>query len=207
MLVLVAWCLGLWPIQRGVIVIDISTAQGLPIMKYCPQCTATLAMTTLDDEPRLACSDRCGFVHWDNPTPVVAVVVETREGVVLAHNKNWPAKAYSIITGFLERGETPEQCALRETEEELGLKGTHADFIGFELFDGQGFSGEEFNQLIIGFHVRADGDIVLDERELDHAKIIAVEKLKGWDSATGRILQRWLDRLPHASSPNGSQSR
>lgn len=162
-------------------------------MKYCPACRATLEVADLDGEERLLCSDRCGFVHWDNPTPVVAVVVETQTGVVLAHNKNWPAGAFSIITGFLEKGETPEQCALRETQEELGLQASKAEFIGFELFNGKGFSGELFNQLIMGFHLRADGEIYLDEQELDEYKIIPLDKLKGWDSATGRIVQRWLD--------------
>ncbi|WP_420592365.1 NUDIX domain-containing protein [Bacterioplanoides sp.] len=164
-------------------------------MKFCPNCTAELETAEHDGEQRILCSQRCGFVHWDNPTPVVAVVVETDEGIVLAHNKNWPPKAYSIITGFLERGETPEQCALRETEEELGLVGKTAEFIGFELFNGKGYSGEEFNQLIIGFYVRASGTIVLDEKELDAAKIISRDKLKGWGTATGQIVQRWLDNI------------
>ena len=85
-------------------------------------------------------------------------------------------------------------CAIRETEEELGLKADHAEFIGFELFDGQGFNGQEFNQLIIGFHIYAEGDIQLDENELDEYKIISLDKIKGWGSATGKILNRWLER-------------
>ena len=163
-------------------------------MKYCPQCKADINVQVIDGEERRACSVQCGFVFWDNPTPVVAVVVETPDGVVLAHNKLWPAGKYSIITGFLERGETPEICALRETEEELGLRGERAEFIGFELFDGKGFNGHEYNQVIIGFYVYAEGVITLDENELDEYKIISVDKLKGWGSATGKIVQRWLDQ-------------
>lgn len=162
-------------------------------MKYCPQCQADISIQIIDGEQRRACSVRCGFVFWDNPTPVVAVVVETPEGVVLAHNKLWPPGMFSIITGFLERGETPEMCAIRETEEELGLKAEHADFIGFELFDGKGVSGQEFNQLIIGFHIFANGDIRLDENELDEFKVIPLHKAKGWGTATGKLLGRWLD--------------
>jgi NADH pyrophosphatase NudC (nudix superfamily) len=163
-------------------------------MKFCPQCQSDISIQVIDGEQRRACSVQCGFVFWDNPTPVVAVVVETPEGIVLAHNKLWPPGKFSIITGFLERGETPEMCAIRETEEELGLKADHAEFIGFELFDGQGFNGQEFNQLIIGFHIYAEGDIQLDENELDEYKIISLDKIKGWGSATGKILNRWLER-------------
>lgn len=162
-------------------------------MKFCPQCQADISIQMLDGEERSACSVQCGFVFWDNPTPVVAVVVETPEGVVLAHNKLWPPKMFSIITGFLERGETPEMCAIRETEEELGLKASYAEFIGFELFDGKGINGQEFNQLIIGFHVSVDGEIRLDENELDEFKIIPLDKIQGWGTATGKLLGRWAE--------------
>ena len=161
-------------------------------MKYCPQCQADIEIRIIDGEERKACAVSCGFVFWDNPTPVVAVVVETPEGGVLAHNKLWPPGMFSIITGFLERGETPEICALRETEEELGLSATGATFIGFELFDGKGVNGHDYNQLIIGFHVKAQGAITLDQNELDTYKIIPTEKLRGWNTATGKIVERWL---------------
>ena len=164
-------------------------------MKFCPMCQASMEIRSVDGEERLACASACGFVHWDNPTPVVAVVVETDDGIVLAHNRLWPQGMFSIITGFLERGETPEQCALRETQEELGLTGTQADFIGFELFDGRGVNGHEYNQLIIGFYVRVSGDIRLDENELDEYKVIPRDRLKGWNSATGKIVTRWLTTL------------
>lgn len=163
-------------------------------MQYCPQCKASLKNTIIDEFNRLACEDDCGYVFWDNPTPVVAVVVETPHGVVLAHNKAWPQGRFSVITGFLERGEHPQLCALRETAEELGLQAQQAQFIGFEVFDGVGTSGDVFNQLIIGFHVYAEGDIVLDDNELDDYKIIPLDSLKGWSSATGRIVSQWLQQ-------------
>lgn len=163
-------------------------------MQYCPQCKADLKPRVIDEFERLACADECGYVFWDNPTPVVAVVVETPQGVVLAHNIAWPPGRFSVITGFLERGEHPQLCALRETAEELGLQSPQANFIGFEVFDGPGTSGEIFNQLIIGYHVYAEGQIVLDERELDEYKIVPLDELKGWQSATGRIVAQWLQQ-------------
>jgi NADH pyrophosphatase NudC (nudix superfamily) len=71
-------------------------------------------------EVRSACSASCGFIHYDNPTPVVAAVLEHNGKVVLAHNRAWPETLrsfYGLITGFLERAESPEQCALREVKE------------------------------------------------------------------------------------------
>jgi hypothetical protein len=43
---------------------------------------------------RLACGAGCGFVHWDNPAPVVAALVEYHGRVVLARNQGWAAGAF-----------------------------------------------------------------------------------------------------------------
>ena len=72
----------------------------------------------------------CGFVLWDNPTPVVAAIVEYNGAVVLVRNKAWTQKFFGLVTGFLEKGETPDAAVLREVKEELGLAGTTAEFIG-----------------------------------------------------------------------------
>jgi NAD+ diphosphatase len=56
-------------------------------------------------------------------------VVEHEGMIVLAHNRAWPQTLrsfYGLITGFLERAESPEHCALREVKEELDLEGTAA---------------------------------------------------------------------------------
>jgi 8-oxo-dGTP pyrophosphatase MutT (NUDIX family) len=47
-------------------------------------------------------------------------VVEHGGKVVLARNRAWPVAFYGLISGFLERGEAPEEGALREVKEELG---------------------------------------------------------------------------------------
>src|SRR5690242_5006397 len=115
--------------------------------KFCPRCAAPLIARSLQSESRLVCSANCGFVHYDNPIPVVAAVVEHNGMIVLAHNRLWPERLklfYGLITGFLERGESPEQCALREVKEELDLDATQASLIGVYPF-------EQMNQVIIGY--------------------------------------------------------
>ena len=74
--------------------------------------------------PRMACvAEGCGFVHWDNPTPVVAAVVEHEGQIILARNKLWPVSFYALITGFLERTDpSPHEAVQREVAEELGLQ-------------------------------------------------------------------------------------
>jgi NAD+ diphosphatase len=155
--------------------------------KYCPCCAAPLVDCTVQKEVRRACSAKCGFIHYDNPTPVVAAVVEHDGMVVLAHNRAWPAALgsfYGLITGFLERAESPEQCALREVKEELNLHGTSATLIG-----AYGF--EQMNQVIVAYHVPAQGTVTLNE-ELDDFRHVPLHECKAWPAGTGFALRDWL---------------
>ena len=154
---------------------------------FCPCCAAPLTERTLQGEIRRACSANCGFVHYDNPTPVVAAVVEHNGMVVLAHNRAWPQaykSFYGLITGFLERGESPEQCALREVKEELDLVGTATTLIGVYGF-------EQMNQVIIAYHVPAKGTVTLNH-ELDDFRHVGLGECEVWPGGTGFALRDWL---------------
>ena len=89
--------------------------------RYCPQCRSELAPVERGGQTRLACP-QCSFVHWGNPVPVVAAVVERAGRVVLVHSLGRPPHWYGLVAGFLERGEHPEAAVLREVAEELGAR-------------------------------------------------------------------------------------
>jgi NADH pyrophosphatase NudC (nudix superfamily) len=155
-------------------------------MKFCPQCGHELAPIEIDDHSRLTCaSPSCDFVHWDNPTPVVAGIVEINGCVVLTRNKGWPEKWYGVVAGFLEKGETPEDAILREVEEELGLAGELISFVGY-------YSFFERNQLILAYHIRTEGEIQLGP-ELEHAKLVPIDEVRPWPMGTGPALRDWLE--------------
>jgi NAD+ diphosphatase len=159
----------------------------MPQFRYCPHCAAVMGERSVRGETRSICLANCGFIHYDNPTPVVAAVVEHNGMVVLAHNRAWPPALrsfYGLITGFLERGETPEQCALREVKEELNLDGTTASLIGVYTF-------EQMNQVIIAYHIQADGTITLNE-ELDDFRHVPAQECTAWAGGTGLALRDWL---------------
>jgi NAD+ diphosphatase len=155
--------------------------------RFCPRCAAPLAQRRVQGEVRSACSANCGYIHYDNPTPVVAAIVEHNGMVVLAHNRAWPQTLrsfYGLITGFLERAESPEQCALREVKEELDLVGTAATLIGVYPF-------EQMNQVIIAYHVLANGTVALNH-ELDDCRHVPLGECTAWSSGTGLALRDWL---------------
>ena len=154
-------------------------------LRFCPHCAAALEETTMGGAERQRCpKPDCGFIHWNNPTPVVAALVETPQGVILAHNREWPRGVISIITGFLEPEEEPTEAVLREVEEELGLVSDHAELIGLYPF-------ARMNQLIMAYHVKARGEVRLGD-ELDEFRVIPVEKLKGWNFGTGLAVSDWI---------------
>lgn len=162
--------------------------------RYCPQCAQPLiarADAGSPDVQRQACPDTaCGFMHWDNPTPVVAAVVEHEGHVILARNKAWPVPFYALITGFLEKTDpSPEEAVVREVKEELDLDATGAHFIGHYRF-------ERMNQIILAYHVPATGVITLGEELVDY-KRIAPEKARYWPISTGLALRDWLVSQGH----------
>ena len=93
-------------------------------VRYCPHCATELQPITLaedgGDKERLRCP-ACGWTHWNNPTPVLAAIVEVDGKVLLARNAAWPGKMFALITGFMEAGESPQEGIAREVKEETNL--------------------------------------------------------------------------------------
>ncbi len=152
---------------------------------FCPQCGAALADVPYEGATRRGCAaEGCGFVHYENPVPVAAAIVERPDGVILARNAAWPEKLFGLITGFVERGEHPALTAAREVEEELGLTPSEPTFVGVYDFP-------QMNQVIIAYHVTVTGEPTLSA-ELAAWKVIPVEKLRPWPMGTGYALRDWL---------------
>ena len=143
-------------------------------MNFCPQCASILKTQLIDEHERLVCTSvECNYVYWNNPIPVVAALVEVDNQFVLARNKAWPEEFYSLITGFMEAYEVPIDSIARETKEELNL-----DFISGQLLGHYPFA--QMNQLIIAYHVKAQGNIKLNE-ELSDYKLLSLSQLQDYD--------------------------
>jgi NAD+ diphosphatase len=152
--------------------------------KFCPQCASPLEERDLTGRQRLACSGGCGYVFYNNPLPVVAALVEHEGKILLARGKGWPAGMFGLITGFLERDESPEEGVLRELTEETGLTGEIAGLIGVYPFPQR-------NELIVAYHVRATGTVSLSE-ELEETKAVLPERLRPWSFGTGLAVRDWV---------------
>lgn len=159
----------------------------MPHPKFCQACATPLEWIALMEDggpkERLRCPN-CGHTHWNNPTPVLAAIVEYRGQVLLARNAAWPGKMFALITGFMEAGETPEEGIRREIAEETGLTVTALKLIGVHDF-------QRMNQVLITYHALAEGQIVLSP-ELAEYKLLAPEQVRCWPAGTGFALADWL---------------
>jgi NAD+ diphosphatase len=163
--------------------------------RFCPQCATVLApieqMEDSGPKTRLRCP-ACNFTHWNNPTPVLAAVVECvdRDGrLLLARNAAWTHRMFALITGFMEAGESPEAGITREVAEETGLTVDAVSLIG--VYDFQ-----RMNQVIVAYHAQARGEIRLSP-ELAEYKLFAPADVQCWPAGTGHALAQWLRSRGH----------
>jgi len=155
--------------------------------KFCPQCaTALERIAQMEDggwKERLRCA-ACGYTHWNNPTPVLAAVIEYQGQVLLARNAAWPGKVFALITGFMEAAESPKEGIAREITEETNLQTSELNLIG--VYDFQ-----RMNQVIIAYHAVCAGEVRLspelaEYRLFDHADVLC------WPAGTGYAMADWL---------------
>jgi NADH pyrophosphatase NudC (nudix superfamily) len=156
--------------------------------KFCPVCATSLVMRADEQEAgklRLACPDG-HWTHWDNPLPVLAALVEIDGKMLLARNAAWPEGRFALITGFMERDETPEQGIAREIKEETDLDANQITLIGVYEFMRK-------NELIIAYHVKASGEIRLSPELLEY-RLVAPPDLRPWPAGTGYAVAEWMRR-------------
>ena len=155
--------------------------------KVCPQCATPLQLITQledgGDKERLRCT-ACDFTHWNNPTPVLAAVIEYEGKILLARNAAWAGKMYALITGFMEAGETPQGGITREIQEETNLATSELNLIG--VYDFQ-----RMNQIIIAYHAVCSGEVKLSPELVDY-KLYGFDEVMCWPAGTGYALADWL---------------
>ncbi len=160
--------------------------------RFCPRCATPLALLIQAEDggekARLRCP-ACGFTHWNNPTPVLAAVIEYDGQILLARNAAWPGRMFALITGFMEAGETPRDGIAREILEETNLTVSSLNLIG--VYDFQ-----RMNQVIIAYHAVASGEVRLSP-ELAEYRLYAPGSVRCWPAGTGYALADWLRARGH----------
>ncbi len=151
--------------------------------QFCPQCATPLAWVCVEEDggptDRLRCP-ACGFTHWNNPTPVLAAVIEYGDQILLARNAAWPGRMFALITGFMEAGESPQEGIRREILEETALQTERLQLVGVYEF-------KRMNQVIIAYSAVCSGTVCLSP-ELAEYKLFDPADVRCWPAGTGMAL-------------------
>lgn len=148
--------------------------------KFCGVCGYSMEKKESDTERALVCP-ACGYTTWPRTSPAIIVAVTKGDKLLLAHNKNFAVGMYSVIAGFVELGETFEQCVRREVFEEVGIQVDNIKYFGNQPWPFP-------NSMMIAYTAKyAGGDIKVDNDEIVHADWYSKEEIPGMYRETKSI--------------------
>ena len=133
----------------------------------------------------------CGRLEFPRISPAIIVLILRDDGkALLAHNKKFAGKVYSLIAGFTEAGESLEAAVIREVREEVGLEVRDTTYVASQPWPFP-------NSLMIGFTARyAGGLITPDGEEIEDARWFSRDELPdlpGFGSVSRYLINLWLD--------------
>ena len=135
--------------------------------KFCPLCRFYLRKKQVDGRKRLVCQ-KCGWIYYGNPLPVVVCVAIDKEGSILIVKRNLKPgiNKWALPGGFVESNEIPEVACVRELEEETGLKGKIKRLIGVYIQKTKEYG----SLLVMGYEVKISKGSLSLNNELKDAK-------------------------------------
>ena len=136
--------------------------------RFCGSCGG--AMQQVGGERAMRCP-RCELQHYPRLSPSMIVLVTRGDEVLLARSPRFVTGVYSTLAGFVETGESVEQCVAREVREEVGVEVRNLQYLG-----SQGWPFP--HSLMLGFHAEyAGGEIVMQADEIEDAQWFSVHSL------------------------------
>ncbi len=134
----------------------------------------------------------CGYVAYPRVSPAMMVLVTRGRELLLARAHRFPPAMYSALAGFVEPGETIEDCIRREVREEVGVE---VDRITYFASQSWAFP----HSLMIAFTAEyAGGELRPDETEIAEARWFAfdaVPVLPPSVSIARRLIEATVARL------------
>lgn len=94
--------------------------------RFCPACGTPAEQQT----PIMKKCPTCGYEIYPPISTAIIVLIRRGEEILLVHARNFRGTFYGLVAGFLEAGETLEQCVEREVKEETGLQVKNITYFG-----------------------------------------------------------------------------
>ena len=115
--------------------------------------------------------ERCGYVAYPRVSPAMMALVTRGRELLLARSHRFPQGMYSALAGFVEPGETIEDCIVREVREEVGV-----EVANLRYFASQSWSFP--HSLMIAFTAEyAGGELRCDDSEIAEARWFPADAL------------------------------
>jgi NAD+ diphosphatase len=168
--------------------------------RFCGRCG--LPLHSREKERTKECP-QCGLLHFPRLSPAVIVLVERGRKLLMARSPHFASGVYSVIAGFVEPGETLEECVEREVLEEVGIRLKDIRYFGSQPWPFP-------HSLMIGFTATyAGGEISINEEEIEDAGWFTADDLPGLPrkiSIARRLIEWFLakQRAP-AFDPRGDE--
>ena len=136
--------------------------------RFCGHCGESMADHARE---RARVCEPCGHSVYPRIAPCVIVLVRRGPELLLARNANFPVPMFSTLAGFIEVGESVEECLRREVREEVGVEVSDIEYFGSQPWPFP-------NQLMLGFFAEySGGDIVCEDEEIAEAHWFSPQEL------------------------------
>lgn len=113
----------------------------------------------------------CGTEHFPHIHPCAIVLIRRDDQLLLIRKPEWAQGRYSLVAGFLDMGESLEECAIREAYEETGVEIRNVRYITSQCWPFP-------SQVMAGFIADyAGGDIRVDGSEIEDARWFTIGSL------------------------------
>lgn len=131
----------------------------------------------------------CGHEHYPHIHPCVIVLVQRGDEFLLVRKPEWTPGRYSLVAGFVDFGESLEECVVREVMEETGIRVSDIRYVGSQNWPFP-------SQLMAGFVARYEsGEICIQCDELEDARWFSRQDLPEMLPASRSIARFIIDRF------------
>lgn len=155
--------------------------------RYCGCCGEV--MNRSSDEVAMLCGN-CGNIVYPRISPAVIVSITKGEQILLAHGARFSDRIYSVLAGYVEAGETLEDCVRREVMEEVGLS-----IKNIRYFSSQPWPYPD--SLMVAFTAEHEsGEISVDGKEIEDANWYFKENLPQLPSRASvamKLIEAWMN--------------
>lgn len=175
---------------------------ALPPPTYCPRCATELVTREEGGRVRPACPN-CGYVHYVNPVPTVGVLIEMDGGLVMIRRGHPPHQGeWAFPSGYVEADERLEEAAIREAEEETGLRVEILELIDVNSYP----EGPPASGVMVFYRARPVGGALRAGDDAVDVRVFAPDNMPLLPFRTHReALARWFERSGVATRPQLSE--